>query len=85
MTVQKLSEILQSDVSDLRYFSSGQIGDVYQAAFERHEIVIKTDPLQSGDLLTEARMLQDLAENGLRVPEVIASAADVLVLSYNFV
>jgi len=82
LTVQRLSEILESDVSDLQYFSSGQIGDVYRAAFERREIVIKTDPLQSGDLLTEARMLQDLAENGLRVPEVIASAADILVLEY---
>ncbi|MBD3790924.1 MAG: fructosamine kinase family protein [Campylobacterales bacterium] len=82
MAREKLSQLLDSEVSDFLYLSAGQIGDIYQARLHGEPVVIKTTAEERDDLLIEARMLQDLREEGLRVPHVIASAREALVLEY---
>lgn len=82
MIREKLSQLLDSGVSELSYLAAGQIGDIYQARLHGQPVVIKTTSEERDDLLVEARMLQDLAQNGLRVPQVIASAEEVLILEY---
>ena len=82
MTLQRLSELLDSELSDLNYLSSGQIGDIYQAKLKEEPVVIKTTADDRNDLLIEARMLQDLSKNGLSVPQVIASTKEALVMEY---
>ena len=82
MAREELSHLLDSEVSDLVYLSAGQIGDIYQARFHGELVVIKTTAEEREDLLIEARMLQDLREEGMRVPQVIASAREALVLEY---
>ena len=82
MTLQRLSELLDSELSDLNYLSSGQIGDIYQAQLCEEPVVIKTTADDRNDLLIEARMLQDLSKNGLSVPQVIASTKEALVMEY---
>lgn len=73
---------MDSEVSDLTYLSSGQIGDIYQAQLGHRSVVIKTTAEERDDLMIEARMLQDLSTNGVRVPEVIVSTKAALVLEY---
>ncbi|MDM5271962.1 fructosamine kinase family protein [Sulfurovum sp. zt1-1] len=82
MTLHRLSEVLNSELSDLSYLGNGQIGDIYLAQLEDRPVVIKTTADDRDDLLIEAQMLQDLSKNGLRVPEVIASTKAALVLEY---
>lgn len=82
MTPKKLSELLDDEVIDMSYLSSGQIGDVYRAKLAERSVVIKTTTQDIDDLLIEAKMLQDLGDNGLYVPEVIASHKEALVLEY---
>ena len=82
MAREKLSQLLDTELSDLVYLSAGQIGDIYQARFHGEPVVIKTTAEEREDLLIEARMLQDLREEGMRVPQVIASAREALVLEY---
>lgn len=82
MTLQRLSEQLKCELDDLHYLSSGQIGDIYRAYLNGQPVVIKTASEGREDLLIEGRMLQDLAANGLRVPEVITSSREALVMEY---
>lgn len=82
MTAQSLSALAGCEVSDLHYFNAGQIGDIYRAQFQDRSVVIKTTARNIEDLLIEAKMLRDLDENGLRVPKVIASYKEALVLEY---
>lgn len=80
MTAQELSQLLGYEVSELTYLSGGQIGDVYRAKLENEAVIIKTASQEIDDLLIEAKMLQDLDRAGLRVPEVITSHKEALVL-----
>lgn len=82
MTQQQLSELLKSELSELHYLSHGQIGDIYLTKLKEQSVVIKTTAEDSDDLLIEAQMLQDLSKNGLRVPQVLASTKEALVLEY---
>lgn len=82
MIREKLSRLLDSGVSDLAYLAAGQIGEIYQARLHGQPVVIKTTSEERDDLLVEARMLQDIREEGMRVPQVIASAKEALVLEY---
>ena len=80
MTQEKISELLGYDVTDLQYLTGGQIGDIYKAKLADQNVVIKTARQNTDDLLIEAKMLQDLDENGLNVPKVIAVHQKALVL-----
>ena len=83
MITQQLTELLGDEITNLQFLSSGQIGHIYKAQLADQAVVIKTMPeTKRDDLLIEARMLQDLSEKGLRVPKVIASHKDLLVLEY---
>jgi protein-ribulosamine 3-kinase len=82
VTQQKLSELLGDEVLNLKYLSSGQIGDIYQAQLDKRTVVIKTTTYDKNDLLIESKMLQDLSAAGLCVPQVIASNKEALVLEY---
>ena len=82
MIAQKLSELLGFEVANPQYLSSGQIGDIYKAQLDHQTVVIKTTLSDKNDLLIEAKMLQDLAKNGLNVPKVITSCKEALVMEY---
>lgn len=82
MLLQQLSELLKSKLSELHTLSHGQIGEIYLAKLDDQPVVIKTTEEERDDLLVEARMLEDLSKNGLRVPKVIASTKEALVLEY---
>ncbi|MFT7879032.1 MAG: fructosamine kinase family protein [Sulfurimonas sp.] len=82
MTLQGISERFNCELDDLHSLGSGQIGDIYRAHHNGKPVVIKTTSEEREDLLIEAKMLQDLAEYGLRVPEIIVSTREALVMEY---
>jgi fructosamine-3-kinase len=82
VTQQRLSELLGYEVSDLKYLSNGQIGDIYKAQLDHRTVVIKTSTSDKRDLLIESKMLQDLGATGLCVPQVIASSQEALIMEY---
>lgn len=82
MVAQRLSEALGYEIENLQHLNNGQIGDIYKAQVGQQAVVIKTNSYDKSDLLIEAKMLQDLAENGLCVPEVITSIKEALVMKY---
>jgi len=79
---KELRELLGEEVSDLRYLTTGQIGGVYEAMFNGQRVVVKESESREDHLLIEGKMLADLKDAGLRVPEVIASTEQYLVMEY---
>jgi len=60
---------------------TGQIGGVYEAVVNGQRVIVKESE-HSDNLLIEARMLADLKEVGVLVPQVIASTEEYLVMEY---
>ncbi len=75
----ELSEALGQKVDALDFFQRGQIGDIYKAIVEGQSYVVKTST-QTDKLGIEAKMLGDLYDAKIRVPQVIMNKETFLVL-----
>jgi fructosamine-3-kinase len=65
----------------LSYLTSGQVGPVYRIRGTGGDFLLKTS--DASDILpTEAKMLRDMAQAGVRVPEVYASSDDFLLMRF---
>ncbi len=78
---EELSEALGQHVKRLELLQQGQIGGIYLASVEDQSYVVKTSE-QTEKLAVEARMLEDLTEAKIRVPNVIISKGSFLVLEH---
>ncbi len=78
---EKLSAALGRTVESLDFFQQGQIGGIYTAKVDNQNYVVKTSD-QKDKLVIEAKMLGDLYDANIRVPEVILSQESFLVLEY---
>ena len=78
---EELSEALGQYVKRLELLQQGQIGGIYLASVEDQRYVVKTSE-QTEKLAVEARMLEDLYEVKIRVPNVIMSKGSFLVLEH---
>ena len=74
--------IPEGKIEDVAYLAEGQIGMLYKGRFEGCAVVVKTTQADTDGLLIEAKMLQDLSEYGVRVPKVLASYKETLVMEY---
>ena len=77
----ELSEALGQEVEAWEFFRQGQIGAMYKATVAGKEYVVKTST-QADKLAIEARMLHDLDDAKIRVPQVILSQGDFLVIEH---
>ena len=77
----KLSLLLDKEVEQVDLLSMGQIGGIYRVKIQADLYVLK-ESKDSDKLLIEAKMLQDLKEAHLRVPEVFASTQEYLLMEY---
>lgn len=79
--IEELSEALGQKIESLDLLQQGQIGGVYRAStFARDYIVKYSD--EEDKLAVEAKMLHDLKDANIRVPEVILSKGSYLVMEY---
>lgn len=78
---EELSEALGVHVEALDLLQHGQIGDIYIADVEGQRYVVKSSE-EREKLAIEARMLEDLHEAKIRVPQVIISKESFLVLEH---
>jgi len=78
---EELSEVLDQKVEKLELLQQGQIGGVYRASTAQREYIVKCSE-QIEKLAVEARMLNDLYDAKIRVPEVIFCEGSFLVMEY---
>jgi fructosamine-3-kinase len=78
---EELSEALGHEVETLDLLQQGQIGGIYKARVEGRNYVVKSSD-QVEKLATEAKMLNDLYDAKIRVPEVIFCQGSYLVMEY---
>lgn len=79
--IEELSEALGQKIESLDLLQQGQIGGVYRAStFARDYIVKYSD--EEDKLAVEAKMLHDLKDANIRVPEVTLSKGSYLVMEY---
>ena len=81
LDLKQLSMLLDEEIIDSRYLTQGQIGDIYRVSTATRELVVKSSE-RLGQLSIEARMLQDLADEGIRVPEVVACDDQMLAMEW---
>lgn len=76
--------LIEEQVVQTRSLAEGQVGRVLFVQDARgRELVAKFDDAQTGGLLTEARMLDELdALDDIPSPQVIARAQDCLIMTY---
>ena len=79
--IEELSNALGQEVHSLDLLEHGQIGGVYRASVQGNEYIVKHSD-QADKLAVEAKMLNDLHEVKIRVPEVILSKGSYLVMEY---
>ena len=79
--LEELSEALGQEVQTLDLMQHGQIGGVYKANIAGRDYVVKHSD-HAEKLAVEAKMLNDLNEAKIRVPEVILSKGSYLVMEY---
>lgn len=79
--LEKLSEALGQEVLKLDLLQQGQIGGVYKAVVAGDSYVVKYSE-EANKLATEVKMLNDLHDVNIRVPEVIYSKGSYLVMEY---
>jgi len=79
--IEELSEALGQEVKSLDLLQHGQIGGVYKASVDGGSYVVKHSD-QAEKLAVEAKMLNDLNDAKMRVPEVILSRGSYLVMEY---
>jgi len=79
--LEELSEALGQEVQKLDLLQHGQIGGVYKASMDRCDYVVKHSD-QPEKLSVEAKMLIDLYDAKIRVPEVVHSKGSFLVMEY---
>ena len=77
----KLSLLLDKEVEQVDLLSMGQIGGIYRVEIQAEQYILK-ESKDSDTLLIEAKMLQDLKEAHLRVPEVLVSTQEYLLMEY---
>ena len=78
---EELSEALGQEVERLDLLQQGQIGGVYKARVEGQTYVVKSSD-QREKLAVEAKMLNDLHDAKIRVPEVIFANESFLMMEY---
>ncbi|MGB5506947.1 MAG: fructosamine kinase family protein, partial [Sulfurovum sp.] len=78
---EELSEALGQEVERLDLLQQGQIGGVYKARVEGQTYVVKSSD-QREKLAVEAKMLNDLHDVKIRVPEVIFANESFLMMEY---
>ena len=78
---EELSQVLGQEVENLDLLQHGQIGGVYRASISGRNFVVKHSD-QVGKLAVEARMLNDLREAEIRVPEVLFCEGPFLMMEY---
>lgn len=78
---EELSEALGQEVERLDLLQQGQIGGVYKARVEGQTYVVKSSD-QREKLAVEAKMLNDLHDAKIRVPEVIFVNESFLMMEY---
>lgn len=81
LDLKQLSMLLDEEIIDSRYLTQGQIGDIYRVSTATRDLVVKSSE-RLGQLSIEARMLQDLADEGIRVPEVVACDDRMLAMEW---
>lgn len=79
--IEELSNALGQEVQSLDLLEHGQIGGVYRASVEGNAYIVKHSE-QAEKLAVEAKMLTDLHDVKIRVPEVILSKDSYLVMEY---
>ena len=79
--IEELSNALGQEVQSLDLLEHGQIGGVYRASVEGNAYIVKHSE-QAEKLAVEAKMLTDLYDLKIRVPEVILSKDSYLVMEY---
>jgi len=77
----ELTNFLDEEICDISFLTQGQIGEIYRVSTPDRELVVKASE-RSGQLSVEARMLQDLANEGIRVPEVVACDDQMLAMEW---
>ena len=75
----ELSKALGEEVDRVDFLQQGQIGAIYSASVKGENYVVKTST-QVEKLAIEARMLSDLWDAKIRVPQVIMAKESFLVL-----
>lgn len=79
--LEELSEVLGQEVQKLDLLQHGQIGGVYKANIAGCDYIVKYSD-EADKLAVEAKMLNDLRDVKIRVPEVILSKGPYLVMEY---
>ena len=79
--LEELSQALGQEVQQLDILQHGQIGGVYKASVAGRDYIVKNSD-QVEKLAVEAKMLTDLHDAKIRVPEVILSQGSFLVMEY---
>lgn len=79
--IEELSAALGQKIERLDLLQQGQIGGVYRASTVDKEYVVKFSD-QVDKLAVEAKMLYDLNDAKIRVPEVILNQGTYLVMEY---
>ena len=79
--VEELSNALGQEVRSLDLLEHGQIGGIYKASVQGYDYIVKHSD-QVEKLSVEAKMLNDLHDVQIRVPEVILSKDSYLVMEY---
>lgn len=78
---EELSEALGQKVETLGLLQQGQIGGIYKARVEGRNYVVKSSD-EPEKLAVEAKMLNDLYDAKIRVPEVVLCQGSYLVMEY---
>jgi protein-ribulosamine 3-kinase len=79
--LEDLSEALGQEVQRLDLLQHGQIGGVYKATIDGGNYIVKHS-LQTEKLAVEAKMLNDLHDAKIRVPEMILNKETFLMMEY---
>lgn len=78
---ERLADLLDEAIVQSSYLTQGQIGALYRVSTPTRELVVKCSEEQE-KLSIEAKMLQDLAQYGVRVPEVVEYSGEMLVMAW---
>ena len=76
-----LSELLESDILFIDYYTKGQIGDIYKVKTSDRSYILKTSK-PSTQLQTEANMLKDINKYDIGVPKVYDVSDSHLLMEY---
>jgi len=79
--LDQLAIVLDEVILGYDYLTHGQIGDIYRVSTPTRILVVKTSD-RAVQLEIEAKMLRDLAKEGIRVPEVFVCHNGMLAMEW---